>query len=124
MTSFPTPDNSVIGQTRKAPDEFDEQHITKRQRIDNELLPAMEISHQEPQSAYNISWQQEAESQASDQQPAVSGYDSAADVQSEKIADETTQPAPVEMSLEQLQKNVGEVFHLCKSGKIALLVSH
>lgn len=122
-TPFPTPDNSVIGQTRKVPDEFDEEHVTKRQRIDNAITPAQDKSVRELESLHVASCPKDAESEAFDRQQLGAGRSVFHPVtQSVKAADETTQPAAVEISLEQLQKNVGEVFHLCKSGKNPLLL--
>lgn len=120
-TSFPTPDNNVIGQTRKAPEEFDEEHITKRQRIDDQTTTTQIKSGHELESPTSTHWQTELGSQTSDQQLAASGSISAVRTLSQRAESEATQPAPVELSLEQLQKNVGDVFHLCKSGKIPLL---
>jgi hypothetical protein len=119
-TSFPTPDNSVIGQTRKVPDEFDEDHITKRQRIAHDITAAQEQTSSELDFYPITSYHRDAESQASDPMLGVVHNISHDGIKSTSPADETTQPAAVEMSLEQLQKNVGQVFHLCKSGKIPL----
>lgn len=123
-TSFPTPENSVIGHTRKAPEGFDEEHVSKRQKMDNEDKAAQEISNDRLKLSHQISLQQETGSQRSEQQRAEGERIFTTGIMSEKIADETTQPAAVEMSLEQLQKNVGKVFHLCKSGKIPFLLCY
>ena len=127
-TSFPTPDNSVIGRIRKVPDEFDEEHISKRQRIAAEINTIQDrsnhdLSH-ELQSPASMAWSREIESQVSDQQPMAEGSHPIQSTRSSQVADKTTQPAAVELSLEQLLKNVGETFHLCKSGKISLLFWH
>lgn len=121
-TSFPTPDNSVIGRSRKVPDEFDEEHISKRQRIASETTTIHEKSDHDLRSPASISWSKEIESQASDQQAMAEGSNLTQNMQSSQDANRATQPAAVELSLEQLQKSVGETFHLCKSGKISLLV--
>ena len=127
-TSFPTPDNSVIGHSRKVPDEFDEEHISKRQRIATEITTIQERSNHDLnhdlQSPASISWSKEIESQASDQQPMAEGSNVIPSIQPSEVPNKATQPAAVELSLEQLQKNVGETFHLCKSGKISLLLWH
>jgi len=121
-TSFPTPDNSVIGHTRKVPDEFDEEHISKRQRIHHDIAAAQEQASGEL-DFYPITFRhRDAESQASDPMLGVTDNIFAEGFKSTKPADDPTQPAAVEMSLEQLQKNVGQVFHLCKSGKNFLAV--
>lgn len=123
-TSFPNTENSIIGHARKAPAEFDEEHITKRQRIDNEATTRQEEGGHELKAATSAPWQKADESQASGQRFAKAGVLSIVGTQSQKVAEETAQPAPVEMSLEQLQRNVGEVFHLCKLGKMPLLLCH
>jgi hypothetical protein len=116
-TSFPTPENSVIGQTRKAPDEFEEGHVTKRPRMDDEATLAQGERGRELNPPTDNSLR-ELEPPPSDQQLAASGSISNAEIKPQTVANEATQPASVEMSLRQLQKNVGEAFHLCKSGKI------
>jgi hypothetical protein len=121
-TSFPTPDNSVIGQTRKVPDEFDEEHISKRQRIHQDVTAAQEQSSGELDFYPITSHHRDAESQASDPMLGVTDNLFPESFNSPKPANDTTQPAAVEMSLEQLQKNVGQVFYLCKSGKNFLAV--
>lgn len=125
-TSFPTPDNSVIGRSRKVPDEFEEGHISKRQRIDIETTKIQERSYHDLnhdlQSPASISWSKEIESQASDQQPTADDGHSIQSTHAPRVPDKAAQPAAVELSLEQLQKNVGETFHLCKSGKISSLL--
>lgn len=123
-TSFPTPENSVIGQARKAPDDFDEEHVSKRQRIDDENVPTLGESGHGAKSSVSVSLGKEIIPQASDQHFTESGADPARERQSQQAADEITQPASVEMSLEQLQKNVGEAFHLCKSGKNPFVLCH
>jgi hypothetical protein len=122
-TSFPTPDNSVIGHTRKVPDEFEEEHISKRQRIHNDITAAQEQTSGELDFYPITSLPRDAESQASDHDQMLGITDNLfpEGFKSPKPADEPTQSAAVEMSLEQLQKNVGQVFYLCKSGKISLL---
>jgi hypothetical protein len=121
--SFPTPDNSVIGQARKVPDEFDEAHVSKRQRMDNGIPSMPDGSCQDVvKSPVTLPRQNEIESHASPQQLPASG--SMVGFQSQQAANETPEPASVEMSLEQLQKNVGEAFHLCKSGKICSIFCH
>ncbi len=125
-TSFPTPDNSVIGRTRKVPDEFDEEHISKRPRIVSEITTIQQSSNHDLnhvlQSPASMSWSRDIESQATDQQPMAEDSHPMQSTWSSQVPDKTTQPAAVELSLEQLLKNVGETFHLCKSGKISLLL--
>ena len=123
-SSFQAPDNSFAGQVRKVPDDFDEEHVTKRQKIDDEITVVQDQLSHGFKSPASISWQKEVGLQASDHQLAASASDSASEIRAQKVADETSQPALVEMSLEQLQKNVGEVFHLCKSGKTPLFLWH
>lgn len=118
-TSFPTPDNSVIGQTRKVPVDFDEEHITKRQRLDDHnVLPQEEAGHNRSFPADGNA-PIEPLSPTSTQKAADLADNVALRSESQKEPqDLATQPASDETSFEQLQKNLGQVFHLCKSGKI------
>jgi hypothetical protein len=118
-TSFPTPDNSVIGQTRKFPDEFDDHHASKRQKVDNDInMGQSQEFGQDPSQIPDESRTTEVESGTTKQEFPKGLNISAGGDLLRLAAEEATQPANDEMSLEQLQKNVGEVFHLCKSGKI------
>lgn len=121
--SFPTPTNSVVGHARKAPEEFGEDHLAKRQKVDDMIATVREKREPDDdlEASPSICWRRETQPQASDHRLTATGSAPFAENQSHKAEDETTQPAPVEMSLEQLQKNVGEAFHLCKSGKIPSL---
>lgn len=124
-TSLSTPDNSVIGQARKVPDEFNDEYVSKRQRLDTGITgKGDQVDHEFKSPLSSFQQEEQIGSQLSCPDSTAIRHSSAEGTQTHSAADEMTQPAPVEMSLEQLQKNVGEAFHLCKSGKIPHLRSH
>jgi hypothetical protein len=121
-TSFLTPDNSVIGQTRKAPDEFDEDHITKRPRMDIEISNSLGDEGHAQNLSVGVNELLQPPSPASIQQLAEVRNDVAPRFEPQGGGNLSTQPASDETSFEQLTKNGGDVFYLCKSGKIYSLL--
>ena len=101
--------------------DFDEEHVTKRQRLDNENPMSQEEAGHSRNVPTDANAPTKPPSPTSTQQLADMGDDLALRSESQQEPrDLATQPASDETSFEQLQKNVGEVFHLCKSGKISL----
>ena len=117
-TLFSTPENSVIGHSRKAPDEFDEEHVTKRQKTKNEIMKEEEDAAPQGSIYTGVNEPTNTLSSSSVQQLAERGDELIPRFEPQPGEDLATHPASDETSFEQLRKNVGEVFHLCKSGKI------
>ena len=115
-SSPPMPENSVIGQTRKASDDIDDDHITKRPKIDGNLTLRQDPSGLGIQEISHLTEAGALASRSTDLDRDALPKENPLSVGSEE-ARAGTQPASDEAQSFHLRKNVDEVFHLCKSSK-------
>ena len=118
ITSHPHPENNVIGQARKVPEDFeDEERARKRLRVDEQVDDTQK--HQSPHEPSMT----EIDHDTTSWSTAAHFVDTQITVptchETQDGANATSQTASDEMDLDQLHRNVGEIFHLCKSGKVS-----